>query len=792
MAEKIVSPGVFTRENDLSFLPQGIGEIGAAIIGPTKKGPAFVPTVINTQADFDEIFGTPDGTYYTGYTVQNYLREAGTVTVVRVGHTGGYSEVGPAAIAISGSDGGREIVGVLHTTHRFDSDTGLTASIDSQVSSSNFAITISGSDASYNTKLSASVLYTAGNDLSDVFGEAPRGSKGAYVYKYFQQAAYNQREFLSDSGSQVEIIDLADQAFSTDVQHATTPWIQSQLISGERHNLFKVHTLGDGTNYNQEFKISIFNVKAAGTSNATDYATFSVAVRKFSDTDKRKVVLETFNNVNLDPSSPNYIARVIGDMNITIDANGKMSMNGDYSNNSKYIRVEVAEGFPITAGPFAHDKYYNPIYVGGSLESLVPAVLFATGSGDNNGSKSVSFSGIDLESAVVKVDNGNYLAPIPSDATQGANTVFSFDADINIHSSGSSAAGVRENTSFNFGFELTGSRATDVNKRQFTVGFQNGFDGITPTVEIARADSSANFSSGNSQGFDLSTSTASGSVAYVKAINAVSNPDDFDINLVATPGVVRRLHSYVFDKVVDMVEDRQDAFFIGDITDYNDTIDQATTQAELVDSNYAGVYYPWIKTIDSNTNKLTTVPPSTLLPGIYAANDRVAAEWFAPAGLNRGGIVGAVSVLNRLTHAERDTLYEGKVNPIAQFPGEGIVAFGQKTLQDKASALDRINVRRLLIKVKKFVASTSRYLVFEQNTAQTRGRFINTVQPYLEGVQQRQGLYAFRVVMDETNNTPDVIDRNILAGQIFLQPTKTAEFIVIDFNILPTGASFSA
>ena len=792
MAEKIVSPGVFTRENDLSFLPQGIGEIGAAIIGPTKKGPAFVPTVISTQADFDEIFGTPDGTYYTGYTVQNYLREAGTVTVVRVGHTGGYSEVGPAAIAISGSDGGREIVGVLHTTHRFDSETGLTASIDTQVSSSAFAVTISGSDSSYNTKLSASVLYTAGNDLSDVFGEAPRGSKGAYVYKYFQQAAYNQREFLSDSGSQVEIIDLADQDFSNDVQHATTPWIQSQLISGERHNLFKVHTLGDGTNYNQEFKISIFNVKAAGTSNATDYATFSVAVRKFTDTDKRKVVLETFNNVNLDPASPNYIARVIGDMNITIDANGKMSMNGDYANNSKYIRVEVAEGFPITAGPFAHDKYYNPIYVGSSLESLVPAVLFSTGSGDNNGSKSVSFSGIDLESAVVKVDNGNYLAPIPASATQGGNTVFSFDADINIHSSGSSAAGVRDNINFNFGFELTGSKATDVNKRQFTVGFQSGFDGITPTVEIARADSSANFSAGNSQGFDLSTSTASGSVAYVKAINAVSNPDDFDINLVSAPGVVRRLHSYVFDKIVDMVEDRSDAFFIGDITDYNDTIDQATTQAELVDSNYVGVYYPWVKTIDSNTNKLTTVPPSTLLPGIYAANDRVAAEWFAPAGLNRGGIVGAVSVLNRLTHAERDTLYEGKVNPIAQFPGEGIVAFGQKTLQDKASALDRINVRRLLIKVKKFVASTSRYLVFEQNTAQTRGRFINTVQPYLEGVQQRQGLYAFRVVMDESNNTPDVIDRNILAGQIFLQPTKTAEFIVIDFNILPTGASFSA
>jgi phage tail sheath protein FI len=177
---------------------------------------------------------------------------------------------------------------------------------------------------------------------------------------------------------------------------------------------------------------------------------------------------------------------------------------------------------------------------------------------------------------------------------------------------------------------------------------------------------------------------------------------------------------------------------------------------------------------------------------VYASNDAIAAEWFAPAGLNRGGIVGAVSVLNRLTHSERDTLYENKVNPIASFPGQGIVAFGQKTLQDKASALDRINVRRLLITVKKFIASTSRYLVFEQNTAITRGKFLSTVNPYLDDIQRRQGLYAFRVVMDETNNTPDVIDRNILAGQIFLQPAKTAEFIVIDFNILPTGASFTA
>ena len=789
MAEKIVSPGVFTRENDLSFLSQGIGEIGAAIIGPFHKGPAFVPTVVNTQSEFEEIFGTPDGSYYTGYTVQNYLREAGTVTIVRVGSIGGYSQVKPLGIEVSGStaQGGRRLIGVLNATHNGSQTVGFTSSlntIDSQPSASAFFI----SGSQLGTAISASVLPSAGNDISDVFGESARGSKKAYTHKYFEKAAVDHTSYLSQSGSQVKSIDLATQDFTQDIQHASTPWIQSQLISGERHNLIKFHTLGDGTNYNKEYKIGFFNVKAAGSTNSTDYSTFSVVVRGYSDTHKRPIILETWNNVNLDPASPNYIKKRIGDMNVSIDSVGKMNMSGDYQNNSKFIRVECSEegSFPIVAAPFGHGAYYNPIYVGSNgTESMVPAVIFATGSENNNGSKNIDYSGIDLESAVVKIDNNSYLSPIPASATVGGNTAFSFDAAFTAISE--SVVGTH-----NFGYTLsTSDTATTINKRQFIVGFQNGFDGSNPTIKSAKYGDS-DWGAGNSQGFNLSTSTASGSISYVKAINSVSNPDDFDINLVSVPGVVRRLHSYVFDKVTDMVEAREDAFFIGDITDGGDTISDATSQASNIDSNYVGSYYPWVKTIDSRTNKLTTIPPSVLMPGIYAANDAVAAEWFAPAGLNRGGIVGAVSVLNRLTHSERDTLYEGKVNPIAQFPGEGIVAFGQKTLQDKASALDRINVRRLMIKVKKYIASTSRYLVFEQNTSQTRGRFLNTVNPYLEGIQQRQGLYAFRVVMDESNNTPDVIDRNILAGQIFLQPTKTAEFIVLDFNILPTGASFSA
>jgi len=371
------------------------------------------------------------------------------------------------------------------------------------------------------------------------------------------------------------------------------------------------------------------------------------------------------------------------------------------------------------------------------------------------------YGGIDLDN---NTDNLFYAKPIPTGAGVGSNSVFGLDAS-------------------NGGTLSVGSTAA-----QFVVAFQEGFDGMNPATPIYKG---SDIIAGNSQGFNLATSTASGSVAYSRAIAALSNADEFDINMIVTPGVVRRLHTSVATEVLDMVEQRNDCFYIMDTNAFTDSIAQANTQAQAIDSNMAATYYPWVKTIDVNTNKLIAVPPSVLLPGVFAANDRVAAEWFAPAGLNRGGLLGAVSVQNRLTQSEKDSLYENKVNPIVQFPGQGIVVFGQKTLQDKPSALDRINVRRLLLTVRKYIASTSRYLVFEQNTATTRNRFLNIVNPYLESIQQRQGLYAFRVIMDDTNNTPDVIDRNIMKGSIFLQPTKTAEFIQIDFNILPTGAAFN-
>ena len=744
MAEKIVSPGVFTKENDLSFLQQGVAEIGAAFVGPFKEGPV-VPTIVNSQAEFETLFGNVDDTYYTPLAVQSYLREAGTATIARIAGVGGYTETAPILLtATSGSV--TASLGILFNGVSA-SNSGFAGTTVSIGAGGEFLL--SGSNAGL---ISASLDSTDINDIEAVFGTSPFGSKKPYVYGFFKDT-----DITFDSNVSASITILGNQNFGYDAQEAQTPTIQSQLISGERFNLFRFETLGVGNAANNKVKIGITNIKAAGSVNGTDYGVFTVVVRAFGDTNKKKNVLETFSNVNLDPNSPNYISRVIGDRKLSIDSTGKISETGDWVNNSKYVRVQdLNVGAPVQAVPFAHAAYTLPISASTLISATIPSATYVT-------SSVTVYGGIDLD---FNTDNLFYAKPLPIGATVGANVAFGLDNSV---TNGTALA--------------VGSTSA-----QFVVAFQDGFDGMNPATPIYKG---SDIIAGNSQGFNLASSTSSGSVAYSRAIAALSNSDEFDINMIVTPGVIRRLHTSTATDVLDMVEQRNDCFYIMDTTAFGDSITQAIGESNSIDSNMAATYYPWVKTVDINTNKLIAVPPSVLLPAVFAANDRVAAEWFAPAGLNRGGLVGAVSVQNRLTHSERDTLYEGKVNPIAQFPGQGIVVFGQKTLQDKPSALDRINIRRLLLTVRKYIASTSRFLIFEQNTATTRNRFLNIANPYLESIQQRQGLYAFRVVMDETNNTPDVIDRNILKGSIFLQPTKTAEFIQIDFNILPTGAAFS-
>lgn len=277
---------------------------------------------------------------------------------------------------------------------------------------------------------------------------------------------------------------------------------------------------------------------------------------------------------------------------------------------------------------------------------------------------------------------------------------------------------------------------------------------------------------------------------YDNMLDLLSNQDDYQFNLLVTPGLIDTAQTSQMTTALNNTQMRGDSIYIMDLVPYASTITAATTQAGARNSSYGAAYWPWLQTIDPDLGDQVWVPASAMIPGVYAFNDNASEPWFAPAGINRGGLTTVIRPERKLSQANRDSLYSDKVNPIASFPGVGTVVYGQKTLQTQASALDRVNVRRLLIQLKSYIGQVAQTLVFEQNTAATRNNFLSIVNPYLETVVQRQGLYAFKVVMDDSNNTPDVVDRNQMIGAIYLQPTKTAEFIILDFNVLPTGATF--
>jgi|TARA_B100001778_G_scaffold332375_1_gene338555 phage tail sheath protein FI len=425
----------------------------------------------------------------------------------------------------------------------------------------------------------------------------------------------------------------------------------------------------------------------------TSSGTFSLIIRRGDDDANQKIVLESYNNLSLDPNSPNFISKVIGDMDKSVATDGTdyyIKETGTYPNASAYVRVKA-------------------------VNNLTPDYF------DNAG-----------------VAKNEFTASLP-DAPQSS----SLDGAI-------------------------GSNIPDL------AGFSRQM----------------NFYS------DIDNTDSQGLVGdnYTSAVGLMANTDDYKFNVLTTPGLINAnaLQTSTISTAISNTQARGDSMFIVDLVNYDTALATVTTQAAGFDSSYAAAYWPWLQVIDPNTAEIVWVPASTMIPGVYAFTDASSDPWFAPAGITRGALGQVIRAERRLTVSNRDTLYEANVNPIATFPGQGVVVFGQKTLQKKSSALDRVNVRRLMIALKNFIGQVSDNLVFEQNTIVTRSNFLSQVNPYLESVQQRQGLYAFKVVMDDTNNTPAVIDRNQLVGQIYLQPTKTAEFIILDFNILPTGATFPA
>lgn len=815
MAERIVSPGVFTREIDQSFLPGAVAQIGAAIVGPTVKGPALVPTPISSWADFTSIFGSYTTDSYVPFAVKDYLDKGGNViTVTRLLYEDGYKLTNGALAICAQSASVKYATHILHPTRPVTTD-GATnvfqTSLLSDGGSGTFALTVSGSytagvDSSIGftgaftqtANISASIVSTANNYITTVFGKSPLSNSFPVYVQYENTTANSLFADITKVTMSLQIIN--NYEFLQDYNVASTPWITSQQIgSSTTYNLFKFHTLSHGTSVNYETKIGIRDIRTATETGDPDgYGSFSVVVRRVNtsspqivnapyasqDVDTNQEIVETFENCNLNPASANYIVRKIGDRYQTINNSNELIVSGDYPNLSKFIRVEVDLGvsnktYSSTLIPFGFRALNSPI------PALSGSFILETASMVTNASAESTYFGFDF----TKNNNLNFMAPLVS---SGSNT--GSNADFYLGNVSQSAAiafptAVAPYTGSIQSSLVAGTISSNVklSVRKFVVPFQGGFDGAKPNL---KKYSGQYITATNTFGFDCSTSTSTGFTSYNKALTLLSNTDYYDMNLLLTPGIIDSLHPAVTSAARTMVTNRQDTFYVMDSNAIDDTLLAVVNQVTSIDNNYSATYWPWLRILNPGNNQPLWVPPSTMIGGVLAFNDTTQAAWYAPAGLNRGGLSTVTDTYKKLTQSDRDTLYAARVNPIANFVNNGVVVFGQKTLQARPSALDRINVRRLLISVKKFIASSTKFLVFEQNTNATRSRFLSIVNPFMEDVKADQGLFAFRVIMDQTNNTPDLIDQNILYGQIFLQPTRTAEFIILDFNIQPTGASF--
>jgi len=631
MAEKILSPGVFTNEIDQSFLPATAGPIGAAVVGPTVKGPILEPTMVNSYSEFVNIFGeiiesgSDNYQYLTSHTAKEYLRIGGPLTVVRVAEPEGNTS--KATAVVRESSGSAE-------------------------------------------------FFTL-----EALGDGPQ-------FNNFVGTGSN----------------FGDNNLLPIRTHSTT---NDLLLSGSY----------GGRADNFRYEISNKN---------NSKGTFTLLIRQGNDTTNRKVVIETHENLSLDPASTDYILKRIGNQTTTVVVEDGVAYNrpsGDFPNRSKFVRVS---NLP--------ESRKTPNYL------------------DENG----NLTNNALSASLPVIGSGSY---------GGA---------------------------FGAGTDIAGGTIVSTEAAQ-TAG-SNGDENISHPFKFY-----GDIDSSNSQGINMSESAIkpAGSAqggGYATAISILSNKDEHDINLLLLPGVIDQAidanHNSIIGQAIEMCQDRGDCFLVYDNVALTTNVATAKTNTEARNSSYAATYYPWIQIQDATAGVNRYVPPSVVIAGVYNFNDTVGQPWFAPAGLNRGGIDSAVRAYKKLTQANRDDLYDSNSNPIATFPGQGVTVFGQKTTQKKASALDRVNVRRLLINLKKFVANSSRNLVFEQNTNSLRNQFLNTVNPYMEEVQANSGLNAFRVVMDDTNNTQETIDRNQLIGQIFIQPTRAAEFIVLDFVVQPTGAAF--
>lgn len=803
MAQNFLSPGVDTVEIDQSFLQAGAPQPGAILIGRTTRGRAFYPTTVRNFTEFQSMFGPVDPTWLQAgalpYAAKNYLANSTALTVVRVlgnsdgtSTTSGYSI--PTVFGICDTSGANGTTGsILAVIHSNVANISAITVNGIPTDANRFAINIGGFVAT------ASFLTSSDGYIGKVLNTNPTlyNTYNHYVYQLFPY----KNQAASASWSAVPLWSTGSGGTATpfirNFEHGYTPNVKSQLIGGQEFDLFRFHTLPDGRATNDQVKVSIENILPSQSPTFQPFGQFDVVVRQFYDTDQRPTELEHFSNLSLDPNSPNYINKVIGDQYEQFDTVQRKFIitNGQFPNKSRYIRVEnfnLTVNYPPQALPFGFRGYNFPQFSGSQLGNgttfgiaLIPPLPYTPNQVDpytNNYNTNIMW-GVSFVSGGIADRmraSPDTVAQTPNPLDSGATTLTGSDTDFSLRN----LTGTYINGIIRFSYlpgwgNYTASYGSG-SVQNFTMPFYGGFDGwdlrSQDPLYLQNTDTDA---------------TQIGAVDLKRAVDCVANPDIIAGNTIAIPAISNQ---QVCDYCRTMVNLRKDMFYVMDLTGANVTDVVNNLNARNIDDNYTGAYYPDLWMNDQQNNKILRVPPSVGVMGALAYNDRVAQAFFAPAGLNRGGLgqFGITDIVDRLQHSDRNTLYEAKINPITRFPAEGIVVFGQKTLQMRPSALDRINVRRLLILAKGAVATYARNLLFEPNNPATWTRFVNKVNPILEQYRKDQGINRFKVVMDSTTNTSDVIDRNQMVGLIFLEPVRAAEFITVDFIITAAGVAFGS
>ena len=686
--------------------------------------------------------------------------------------------------------------------------------------------------------------------ISKVFGSSnfakPRLTVPLFVEERYQNLlTYGYRKgYIRGLNTSLTALDSARSEDVTSIgfyleqyQSSVSPWVVSELRGSKVYDLFRFHTIADGEDANLQVKISLINMSFANQ-------TFDVLVRDYFDSDNSPVVIEKFTNCSMDPNENNFIATKIGTSDGEYQLNSKyimVEMNEDAPADALPCGFQgynirqyagVVPPFPVykTKYDFPGEVIYNPPF--GTSAGADDAI---TSAGDNIRRTYLGISdtvGYDVDFFLYKGKRlPNAICTDPTGEDWGYRTK-GFHMDVNATGITIGNAYTTSGTaSFFCGSAPFINDPEDPTNpyyrlygRKFTVAVQGGFDGWDIYTE--RRTNSDRFVIGKSgylkgacESILYPKATGWGAFkkitinknsvdfantdyyAYLLGQQTFSNPEAVNINVFVTPGIDYVNNSDLVESAIDMIEfDRADSLYICTTPDYNMLVSAPGNSEDVIypqeavdnlettgiDSNYSCTYYPWVLTRDSVNNTQIYLPPTAEVTRNLALTDNIAFPWFAAAGYTRG-IVNAVKARKKLTQEDRDVLYKGRINPIATFSDVGTVIWGNKTLQVRESALDRINVRRLLLQARKLISAVSVRLLFEQNDQKVRQDFLDAVNPILDAIRRDRGLYDFRVTV--SSDTAD-LDRNQMTGKIYIKPTRSLEFIDITFYITPTGASF--